>query len=161
MERTAVTISDAAPHNWNPRTTVTAGESTPLAIGVESSVDFVIGPGTSPVDAMQQAAAMVALALPRFLEGAPEADEVCAAAQAVLTELVDVTARHRAGDDLVGRVSFDGLYVTVSVGDMAGALPAPEDEPGLFLVHRLATVVRQHAGTMGGLVTWAAVPVRA
>jgi hypothetical protein len=156
-----VTISDAAPHNWPQLATLTDGGAAPLpAIGKESSVDFVIGPQATPVQAMEQAAAMVALALPRFLEGVPGADQACAAAQAVLTELVDITARHKAGLDLVGRVSFDGMYVTVSVGDMACPLPFAMAEPGLFTVHRIATAVQQHTGTMGGRVTWAAIPVR-
>jgi hypothetical protein len=102
---------------------------------------------------------MAALTLPRFLAGAPRAEEVCALAQAVLTELVDITARHRASLDLVGRIVYDGAHVTVSVGDMARPLPSPEEEPGLYLVHRVAIEVGQHEGDFGGRVTWASVPV--
>lgn len=107
---------------------------------------------------MEQAGAMVTMSLPRFLKGTPGAEETCAAVQAVVTELVDVTARHKAGTDLVGSVAFDGSHVTVSVGDMDCELPAPEEEPGLYLVHRVAAEVGQYAGDHGGRVTWAAVP---
>ncbi|MET8717443.1 hypothetical protein ABZV52_30205 [Streptomyces sp. NPDC004735] len=126
---------------------------------MESCIDFAIGPETSPGEAMERAGAMVALSLPRFLDGVPGAEEICSAAIAVLTELVDVTARHKAGIDLVGRVLWDGSHVTVSVGDMDRPLPAAEEEPGLYLVHRIAVDVGQYAGDMGGRVTWAAVAV--
>ncbi|MFJ4084995.1 hypothetical protein ACIP2Z_39380 [Streptomyces iakyrus] len=96
------------------------------------------------------------MALPRLLEGV--SDETGAVVRAILTELVDVTARHGAGGDLVASVAYDGVHVTVSVGDMGRALPAPEEEPGLYLVHRLASDVGQYAGDQGGRVTWAAVP---
>ncbi|MEE1764451.1 hypothetical protein [Streptomyces sp. SP18BB07] len=124
---------------------------------MESSIDFTIGPEASPAEAMERAGAMVGLSLPRFLKGVWGAERACAAAQAVLAELVDVTARHKAGIDLVGRVAFDGLHVTVSVGDMLGPLPDPETEPGLYVVHRLASVVGQYDGYQGGRVTWASV----
>lgn len=107
---------------------------------------------------MEQAGAVVAMALPMFLRDLPHAAETCAAVQAVLTELVDVTARHKAGLDLVGKVTYDGAHVTVTVGDMDCPLPAPEEEPGLYLVHRIASDVGQYAGDHGGRVTWAAVP---
>ncbi|MGV9509397.1 hypothetical protein ACWDQZ_27730 [Streptomyces tendae] len=155
-----VTIS-AVSQNWPPRTTALKDkEATPAPAflgGAESSLTFSVGPDVSPVAAMERASAMVAMALPRFLSGAPNADDVCAAAQAVLTELVDVTARHKASGHLVGRVAYDGAHVTVSVGDMGRTLPAPEEEPGLYLVHRVADEVGQYAGDMGGRVTWAAV----
>ncbi|MGW2550016.1 hypothetical protein [Streptomyces sp. NPDC001635] len=153
-----MTISDAAPHNW-PQHHAPAGD-TDLAhvlLGEESSLGFTIGPEASPVEAMEQACAMAALSLPRFLSGLPGADDTCARVQSVLTELVDITARHKAGIDLVGRVAFDGAHITVSVGDMDCPLPAPEEEPGLYLVHRVAHEVGQYAGDMGGRVTWAAV----
>ncbi|MBZ6253653.1 hypothetical protein KVH27_35480 [Streptomyces olivaceus] len=154
-----MTISATGPHSWPPRTTAVRdlGAAAPLHLGAESSLTFSIGSSTSPVEAMARAGAMTAMTLPRFLGQAPNADEVCAAAQAVLTELVDVTSRHRASTDLVGRVAYDGAHVTVSVGDMGRTLPAPEEEPGLYLVHRVADEVGQYAGDMGGRVTWAAV----
>lgn len=130
----------------------------PWASAVESRVDFVIGPEATPVEAMKQAGAVVTMSLPRFLGGTPGAEETCAAVQAVLTELVDVTARHRAGIDLVCAIAFDGAHVTVSVGDMGRTLPASEEEPGLYLVRRVASEVGQYAGDHGGRVTWAAVP---
>ncbi|MET9776107.1 hypothetical protein ABZ023_17935 [Streptomyces sp. NPDC006367] len=158
-ERTTVTISDAAPHNWPPRTPVLTGQSTDTTglLGTESALSFSIGPEVSPIEAMEQVGTMTAMTLPRFLTGAPNAAEVCAAAQAVLTELVDVTARHRVSAHLVGRVAYDGAHVTVSVGDMGRPLPAPEEEPGLYLVHRVADEFGQYAGDLGGRVTWAAV----
>lgn len=153
-----MTISDATPHNWPPRPTFPAeGTAAPHLLGVESTIDFAIGPEATPIEAMERAGAMAALSLPRFLEGVAGAEDTCAAVQAVLTELVDVTARHKAGHDLVARLGFDGAHVTVSVGDMNCLLPAPEDEPGLYLVHRVASDVGQYAGDNGGRVTWAAV----
>lgn len=124
-----------------------------------SRIDFSIGPEASPAEAMERASSMVTLVLPRFLAGVPGADKTRESVQAVLAELVDVTARHRASLDLVGHIVYDGEHVTVSVGDMNGQLPAPEEEPGLYLVHRVAVQVGQYAGDFGGRVTWAAVPV--
>ncbi|SEE83561.1 hypothetical protein SAMN05216483_6714 [Streptomyces sp. 2131.1] len=157
MERTIVTISDAAPHNWPPRALMGEGGAA-LLLGVENSVDFVIGPDVAPIEAMERAYATAALLLPRLLKGAPYADRTGDEVQAVLQELVDVTARHCAGAGLVARIAYDGGDVTVSVGDMTGALPAPEVEPGLYLVYRLASDVGQHVGDHGGWVTWASVP---
>ncbi|MFF8399906.1 hypothetical protein [Streptomyces sp. NPDC016172] len=126
----------------------------------ENSLSFTIGPEHSPIEAMAAANDMVAMSFPSFLEGLPNAAQVCADVHAVLTELVDVTARNRASVDLVGKVTYDGRHVTVSVGDMAGRLPSPEVEPGLYLVHGTAHEVGQHAGDAGGWVTWAALAVR-
>ncbi|CAL9326774.1 hypothetical protein [Streptomyces sp. SudanB91_2054] len=148
-----MTISDATPH-------ISTGALAGLdatTFGAVSSLAFSIGPNVTPVEAMQQAGAMASMTLPRFLAGKPGAEETGADALAVLTELVDLTARHKASSALVGRVSYDGLHITVSVGDMDGALPPPETEPGLYLVHRVAAEVGQYAGDMGGRVTWAAV----
>ncbi|MER6616378.1 hypothetical protein [Streptomyces xantholiticus] len=124
----------------------------------ENSIDFAIGPEASHTEAMERAGALAAMALPRMLAGAPDVARTCADVQAVLTELVDVTTRHSAGDGLVARISYDGGHVMVSVGDMGRTLPAPEEEPGLYLVHRVAAEVGQYAGDHGGRVTWAAVP---
>ncbi|MFK0159090.1 hypothetical protein ACIQVK_44350 [Streptomyces sp. NPDC090493] len=153
-----MTISDAAPHNWPPYAPFTGEGGAALLLGAENSVDFVIGPDVTPPDAMERANAAAALALPRLLEGAPHINRTSDEVQAVLQELVDVTARHSTGAGLVARIAYDGGHVTVSVGDMDGALPAPEVEPGLYLVHRTASVVGQYAGDHGGRVTWAAVP---
>jgi hypothetical protein len=124
---------------------------------VENSVDFVIGPEVSPVQAMKQARALAALALPRMLEGAHDVTMISADVQAVLGELVDVTARHTLGAGLLARIAYDGWHVMVTVGEMICALPAPEDEPGLYLVHRTADKVGQYVGDRGGRVTWAAI----
>lgn len=156
-----MTISHTTQQNWPPRAAAPQNKraDAPELPRLGSAISFSIGPEASPAQAVENANAMVAMTLPRFLAGAPRAAETCTAAQAVLTELVDVTARHKAGQDLVGRVAFDGAHVTISIGDMAGPLPAPEEEPGLYLVHRMAEEVGQYAGDMGGKVTWAAVAV--
>lgn len=125
---------------------------------MDSCIDFAIGPEASPVEAMERAGAMTSLSLPRLLEETPGATDTLSAVQAVLTELVDVTARHKAGLDLVVRLAFDGAHVTVSVGDMDCPLPAAAEEPGLYLVYGVASEVGQHVGDNGGRVTWAAVP---
>jgi hypothetical protein len=151
-----MTVSDATPHDF--MTMFEQASQSANMLGHESSIDFTIGPEASPVEAMKRAGVMAALSLPRFLEGAPCPTETCAAAQDVLTELVDVTARHKAGPDLIVRLAFDGAHVTVSVGEMNCRLPAAEEEPGLFLVHRFASEVGQYTGDHGGRVTWASVP---
>ncbi|MFI1532156.1 hypothetical protein [Streptomyces griseus] len=154
-----MTIFDTTPHDV-PRTSRPHPQpdtSALFAMSVESSVDFTIGPEVTPVAAMERAGAMVGMSLPRFLAGVPGAEETCSAALSVLTELVDLTARYKAGPDLVGRVTWDGHHVTVSVGDMGRPLPAPEEEPGLYLVNRVADDVGQYAGDQGGRVTWASI----
>jgi hypothetical protein len=149
-----MTVSDATPHGLK--------RLYPAEwLGEERSLDFTLGPDVSPLEAMDRAGAMATLSLPRFLEGTPRATETCAATQAVLTELVDVTARHKAGPGLIVRLAFDGAHVTVSVGEMDCRLPAAEEEPGLYLVHRVASEVGQYTGDRGGRVTWAAVSAAA
>ncbi|MFI7415254.1 hypothetical protein ACIBU0_42140 [Streptomyces sp. NPDC049627] len=153
-----MTISDAAPHNWPPHA-ITGEGGVALLLGVENSVDFTIDdPDVPPAEAMERATAAATLALPRLLEGATHATRTSDDVRAVLQELVDVTARHSTGAGLVARIAYDGAHVTVSVGDMAGTLPAPEEEPGLYLVYRLASEVGQYDGDHGGRVTWAALP---
>ncbi|MEU5978466.1 hypothetical protein [Streptomyces sp. NPDC047315] len=153
-----MTISDAVPHNPPPPTAFSNDAGGPLnLLDTASAISFSIGPDTPPSVAMEEAVAMVGMTLPRFLAGAPGAKVTCEAAQAILRELVDVTARHKASQDLVGRVTYDGAHVMVSVGDMDCRLPAPEEEPGLYLVHRVADDVGQYSGDMGGQVTWASV----
>ncbi|MFJ4880101.1 hypothetical protein ACIP93_33505 [Streptomyces sp. NPDC088745] len=153
-----MTIFDAIPHNWPLRTAFPGEEdaSSPL-LDVENSVDFVIASEVSPVEAMERAVALSAVALPRMLQGAPDLVRTCDNVKAVLAELVDVTARNQASDALIARIAYDGAHVTVSVGEMGRPLPAPEEEPGLYLVHRIASEVGQYAGDHGGRVTWAAV----
>ncbi|MFI8206686.1 hypothetical protein [Streptomyces sp. NPDC085937] len=148
-----MTLSDATPHKW----TSLLGRTTE-ALRTESSVDFAMGPTATPAEALERASAAVSLALPRLLDGVPNAHQTRKDVQAVATELIDITARHQAGPTMTGRISYDGAHVTVSIGDMDSRLPAPEVEPGLYLVHRLAAEVGQHAGDHGGRVTWAAVP---
>ncbi|MFJ4988706.1 hypothetical protein ACIP9H_33515 [Streptomyces sp. NPDC088732] len=155
-----MTVSDAAPYGRpSPNHITEQPDLDRWMNGAESSISLTIGPEWTPVQAMEQAVAMVAMSLPTFLDELPDRDDVCADVQAVLRELVDVTARHKASVDLVAEVVFDGAHVTVSVRDMDCDLPAPEEEPGLYLVHRLAEDVGQYPGDNGGRITWAAVPV--
>ena len=127
---------------------------------VDNSIEFRLGPEHTPVQSMRRARGFVAKVLPALLAGAPSAKVVAETALAVLTELVDVAARHRASVDLSGRVSYDGEHVLITVGEMSRPLPAPEEEPGLFLVHRLADDIGQHRGDGDGYATWASIPVR-
>lgn len=140
------------------REPLAAPTTAPWPFAVEKNVTFTIGPNVSAAEALERATTAATLILPRLLEGAPSAAQTSDNVRAVLQELVDVTARHTAGADLVAQIAYDGVHVTVSVGDMVGTLPAPEVEPGLYLVHRLASEVGQYAGDHGGRVTWAAVP---
>ncbi|MCD9903215.1 hypothetical protein LUR56_31180 [Streptomyces sp. MT29] len=155
-----MTISRATPHNRpQPAAPTAADAEACLSMTVLSSLDFTIGPEATPVEAMERAGATAGMALPRFLAGEAHAEQACAAVLSVLTELVDLTARYKAGLDLVGRIAWDGHHVTVSVGDMNRSLPEPEEEPGLYLVQRVADDVGQYAGDLGGRVTWASVAV--
>ncbi|MGW3627617.1 hypothetical protein [Streptomyces sp. NPDC000880] len=157
-----MTISDATPSNRAAATSAASTMCTApwLATSMESCIDFTIGPEATPVQAIEQATAMARMTLPMSLQGVPDSAALCSAVESVLTELVDVTARHRASLDLVGKMAYDGSHITVSVGDMGRALPTPEEEPGLYLVRRVADEMGQYAGDHGGLVTWAAVAVR-
>ncbi|GHH22532.1 hypothetical protein [Streptomyces lanatus] len=128
--------------------------------GIESSIEFRLGPEHAPVQSMRRARSFVAKVLPALLAGALNAKVVEDATLAVLTELVDVTARHRVSVDLSGRVSCDGDHVLITVGEMGRPLPAPEEEPGLFLVYRLVDDIGQHRGDGDGYATWASIPVR-
>lgn len=109
---------------------------------------------------MRRARGFVAKVLPALLAGAPHANVVEGTTLAVLTELVDVTARHRASIDLSGRISYDGDHVLITVGEMDQPLPDSEEEPGLFLVRRLTDEIGQYRGDEVGYVTWASVPVQ-
>ncbi|NML55077.1 hypothetical protein HHL19_35890 [Streptomyces sp. R302] len=124
---------------------------------VTNSCDFAIGAEASPAEAVQQARDLLAMFLPLFLAGCEMAGAVAERAADVLAELVDLTARRSAGAGLSGRVVVDGAHVIVSVGDMAGRLPAPGEEPGLQRVRRLVADMGQYDGDRGGRVTWAAV----
>ncbi|MEU2585247.1 hypothetical protein ABZ612_20260 [Streptomyces avermitilis] len=159
-----MTISDAMPPLWvSSLQTAAARRGAAARQGlpdVENSIEFRLGPDHTPVQSMRRARGFIAKVLPALLAGAPNAKFVEEAALAVLTELVDVTARHRASVDLSGRVSYDGDHVLITVGEMSRSLPAPEEEPGLFLVHRLSDDIGQYRGDEAGNVTWASVPVR-
>ncbi|MFI1201703.1 hypothetical protein ACH4VR_19990 [Streptomyces sp. NPDC020883] len=126
---------------------------------MDSNVAYSVGPNAAPAKAMARTTAFARRTLPMLLAGAEREDAVSRDVLAVLTELVDVTARHRASTDVTSWITFDGVDVTVSVGDMGRTLPSPQDEPGLYLVHRVADDVGQHEGFDGGYVTWAAIRV--
>ncbi|MFH8465953.1 hypothetical protein [Streptomyces sp. NPDC017991] len=126
---------------------------------MDRDITFTIGPETKPVDAMARAAAFARITLPMLLKDAPGTAAAASNAIKVLAELVDITARGRHSTDVLGRVAFDGAHITVSVGEMGGALPSPEEEPGLYLVRALTDDVGQYCGDEGGHVTWASVPL--
>lgn len=151
-----MTISDAMPPNWpSPADLLGEGGASPaLLLGVSNSVDFVIGSYASPLEAIEKSRDLAAFTLPRLLGKATGARQQ---ASDVLTELVDLTARYPASAGLLGRLEYDGSHVMVSVGDMGRTLPTPEEEPGLYLVNRVAADIGQYTGDRGGLVTWAAI----
>lgn len=159
-----MTISDAMSPLWvSSLQTAAARQGTAAPQGlpdVENSIEFRLGPERTPVQSMRRARGFVAKVVPALLAGAPNAKVVEEATLAVLTELVDVTARHRASIDLSGRVSYDGDHVLITVGEMDQPLPSSEEEPGLFLVHRLTDEIGQYRGDEAGYVTWSSVPVR-
>lgn len=124
---------------------------------LDREIAFCVGPDVAPADAMERAVATVRRALPLLLKGVPSALAVSEDVLAVTRELVDVTARDRSSVDILGRVTFDGMHITVSVGEKREPLPSPEVEPGLFIVHRLADEVGQYRGDENGYVVWAAV----
>ncbi|MFF4543710.1 hypothetical protein ACFY1J_05595 [Streptomyces sp. NPDC001406] len=159
-----MTISDAMPQLWASSlqsAAVRPGASAQLGLpNPENSIEFRLGPEHTPAQSMRRARAFVAKVLPALLAGAPNAKAVEEATLAVLAELVDITARHRAGIDLSGRVSYDGEHVLVTVGAMDQPLPGPEEEPGLYLVHRLADDIGQHRDDGEGYETWVSIPVR-
>ncbi|MFB6529897.1 hypothetical protein [Streptomyces sp. NPDC056399] len=126
-----------------------------LVLGREAA--FCMGPDVAPADAMERAVATVRRALPLLLKGAPAALAASEDVLSVVRELVDITARDRSSLDVVGRITFDGAHITISVGEKRYPLPSPEVEPGLYLVHRLADEVGQYRGDEGGHVVWAAV----
>lgn len=128
-------------------------------LALDSNITFSVGPDAAPAQAMARGTAFARRTLPVLIGSASNTDAVRQDVLAVLTELVDITARYRASADVISRVAFDGVDVTVSVGEMGVALPPPEDEPGLYLVHRVADDVGQHEGFDGGYVTWAAIRV--
>ncbi|MGX1907716.1 hypothetical protein ACWIID_02450 [Streptomyces phaeochromogenes] len=158
-----MTISDATPLPWasSLRTTPAGKAATvPHVLGIENFLEFRIGPEHGPADTMRRSHRFAAMVLPALLAGAPNANVVEETALAVLTELVDVTARHRASIDLSGRIAYDGDHVLITIGEMDQQLPDSEEEPGLFLVRRLTDEIGQYCGDEAGYVTWGSVPVR-
>ncbi|MEV0437671.1 hypothetical protein AB0I84_21200 [Streptomyces spectabilis] len=156
-----MTISDAMPQLWasSLRAPTAAKAAAPQLLGLENSLEFRVGPECGSVEAMRRSRRFAAMVLPALLAAAPGAEAAAESILAVLAELVDVTARHRASVDLAGRISCDGSHALLTVGEMDEALPQPEEEPGLFLVHRLTDGIGQYQGDEGGRVTWASVPV--
>ncbi|MFE2184169.1 hypothetical protein [Streptomyces sp. NPDC059455] len=156
-------ISDTMPPLWAsslrsiaPRHTAAGSQ----ALGAENSLEFRTGPKHKPAEAMRRSRRFAAMVLPALLGEIPEAAAVAESVLGVLTELVDVTARHRASVDLAGRISCDGAHVLLTVGEMDRRLPDPEVEPGLYLVHRLVDDIGQYRGDEAGYMTWASVPIR-
>ncbi|MFD0498593.1 MULTISPECIES: hypothetical protein [Streptomyces violaceusniger group] len=127
-------------------------------LSAENSLEFRTGPERQPTEAMRRSRRFAAMVLPALLGEMSEAAAVAESVLGVLTELVDVTARHRASVDLAGRISCDGVHVLLAVGEMDRPLPDPEVEPGLYLVHRLVDDIGQYRGDEAGYVTWASVP---
>jgi hypothetical protein len=130
--------------------------SPPWPGAVENPVGFGIGPEGRPAEAMGWASTME---LPRFMEGAPRAEETCPPILTVLTGLVDVTARRKAGIDLVCATAYGGAHRTVSAGDMVRMLPEPEEEPSLCPVRRLAVEVGRCAHDHGERIARVRCPV--
>ncbi|WP_435244316.1 hypothetical protein [Streptomyces sioyaensis] len=158
-----MTISDAVPLLWTSSLRPPAAgqdAAVPQVLRTANSLEFRVGPEHGPAQAMRRSHRFAAMVLPAMLGELPEAAAVAESVLAVLTELVDVTARHRASVDLAGRISYDGAHVLLTVGETDRPLPDPEEEPGLFLVHRLTDDVGQYRGDEGGYATWASVPVR-
>ncbi|MDH6629356.1 hypothetical protein M2271_007192 [Streptomyces sp. LBL] len=159
-----MTISDAMSPLWVSslhNAAVGQGAGAPQGMpDIENSIEFLLGPEGTPVQSLRRARGFVAKVLPALLAGAPNVKVVEEATLAVLTELVDVTARHRVSVDLSGRVSYDGDHVLITVGEMDRALPSSEEEPGLYIVHRLTDEIGQYRGNDAGYATWASVPVR-
>ncbi|MFF0481882.1 hypothetical protein [Streptomyces sp. NPDC004435] len=131
------------------------GPSSRLVLGREAA--FCVGPDVAPADAMERAVATARRALPLLLKGTPAALAASENVLSVVRELVDITARDRSSTDILGRITFDGAHVTVSVGEKRQPLPRPEVEPGLYLVNRIADEVGQYRGDENGYVVWAAV----
>uniref|UniRef100_UPI001183C412 hypothetical protein n=1 Tax=Streptomyces albidoflavus TaxID=1886 RepID=UPI001183C412 len=138
-----MTISDAMPQLWASHLrTPAAGKAVaaPQFLGPENSLEFRVGPEHGPAEAMRRSHRFAAMVLPALLAALPGAEAAAESVLAVLTELVDVTARHQASVDLAGRISCDGSHVMLTVGEADQPLPEPEEEPGLYLVYRLRVV---------------------
>ncbi|GHG80808.1 hypothetical protein [Streptomyces griseocarneus] len=128
-------------------------------LAMSREITFCLGPSAAPATAMERAAAFVHRALPMLLKDALAAQAASDDVTSVVRELVDITSRDRHGEDILGRIVFDGTHITVSVGEKQGPLPQPDDEPGLYLVRRLVDDIGQYRGDNSGHVVWASVPV--
>ncbi|MFE0058726.1 hypothetical protein [Streptomyces sp. NPDC059003] len=158
-----MTISDAVPLPWasSLESSATRGSSAePRVLGTVNSLEFRVGPERSPAQVVHSSRRFATMVLPALLGELPQAETLAQQVLAVLTELVDVTARHRGSVDLGGRISRDEGHVLVTVGEMGRPLPDPGEEPGLFLVQRLVDDIGQYRGEEGGYTTWASVPAR-
>ncbi|NGO66993.1 ATP-binding protein [Streptomyces boncukensis] len=154
-----MTISDTTPHKWVSalRTRVAEPDRAPWASAVENSLEVRLSAEHPPTEAIRRVRSFVETFLPALLPGRPEMQETVLA---VLTELVDITARHQHCPDLEGRISTDGAHVMLTLGEMDRPLPSPDEEPGLYLVHRLVDDIGQYRGDQGGHATWASVPLK-
>ncbi|MFI9078710.1 hypothetical protein ACIGW8_19910 [Streptomyces sioyaensis] len=157
-----MTISDAEPLLWasSLRSSAARRNADVPQVLLSNSLEFRLGPEHAPAEALRRSRRFAAMALPALLGPVSNAGAVAELVLGVLTELVDVTARHRASVDLAGRISCDGNHALLTVGEMDQPLPDPEAEPGLFIVHRTVDDIGQYRGDEAGYVTWAAVSVR-
>ncbi|MEU1355392.1 hypothetical protein ABZ410_16035 [Streptomyces cinnamoneus] len=157
MERMDVTLSPAGRGSYGaPLPSLAPWPQ----LAMSREITFCLGPGPAPAAAMERAAAFTRKTLPMLLKGAPAAQAASDDVISVVRELVDITGRDQHGEDILGRIVFDGTHVTVSVGEKQGPLPQPNDEPGLYLVRRLVDDIGQYRGDSAGYVTWASVPVQ-
>ncbi|MFF8789139.1 hypothetical protein [Streptomyces sp. NPDC015125] len=156
-----MTISDAEPLLWasSLRNAAARRNADVPQVLLSNSLEFRLGPERAPAEALRRSRRFAAMVLPALLGPVPNAAVVAESVLGVLTELVDVTARHRASVDLAGRISCDGTHALLTVGEMDRPLPEPETEPGLFIVHRTVDDIGQYRGDEAGYVTWAAVPI--
>ncbi|MER0484565.1 hypothetical protein ABR737_40615 [Streptomyces sp. Edi2] len=120
-----MTISDAEPLLWasSLRNSATRRNADVPQVLLPNSLEFRLGPEDAPAEALRRSRRFAAMALPALLGPVLDAGAVVEWVLGVLTELVDVTARHRASADLAGRISCDGIHALVAVGEMDRPLP--------------------------------------
>jgi hypothetical protein len=109
-------------------------------------------------DAAPRCAAFARNVLRAFTTGLQNADEAVSSALAAAYELADTAARRAWGEAFNADLTYDGQHVMISVGDIH-PIDNCENEPGLFLVKRVADDVGEHSGEYGGSIIWASIPV--
>ncbi|MFJ2745280.1 hypothetical protein ACIO3O_37110 [Streptomyces sp. NPDC087440] len=155
-----MSISDFTPSATPPLTPETAAPirpaQQPQLLGTRSCARLSVDTDRR---AAERCSAFARTVLGPFLGDHPDPGPLVDNVVAVITELVDVASRTTRRSTIVCVVEFDGSHFMVSVEEIHGRLPHPQDEPGLYLVHRVADEVGQHLGDHGGTVIWASVPV--